>query len=92
MIPKFPKKPTTPLPSLRLDRAGAVKPKSQSSNVAGFVHNPEDKTLEVTFHGGRVYRYNGVSADQHAAFTKAESKGSYLNEHIIPHHTFSRLR
>ena len=84
MIPKFPKPGKKP--------AKPTGPKHQSSNVAGFVYDPETNHLTVTFHGGRVYRYNGVSASQHADLGKAESKGSFLNEHIIPHHTFSRLR
>jgi hypothetical protein len=79
MLPKFLKKPP-------------AKPKAQSSNVVAILHDPDTKKLTVTFHGGRIYRYDNVTADKHADLMKAESKSSFLNEHVIPHHTFSRLK
>lgn len=79
MIPKLPKRPVKPL-------------KAQSSNVAGFVHDDASHDLDVTFHGGRVYRYQNVPVEKFKALQSAPSKGTYINEHVIPHHTFTRIR
>jgi hypothetical protein len=77
MIPRFPKKPVGP----------ATQP-----SVVSFMHDPETKSLTVNFHGGRSYRYDKVHPDHAAALAKAASKGAYLNEHIIPHHTFTKIK
>ncbi len=77
MIPRFPKKPVQT---------------EKTSSVLSFHHDPETKTLEVTFHGGRSYRYDNVSAENVAKLKAAKSKGAFLNEHIIPHHTFIKLK
>lgn len=81
MIPRFkkPPKPITPL-------------KSQSSNVVAFTHDPAKGDLDVTFHGGRIYRYKNVSVNKAHELEKADSKGGYLNQHIIPHHLFQRIK
>lgn len=42
----------------------------------------ETGTLEVEFVSGRVYRYLGVPAAEHAALMWADSHGTYFNEHI----------
>ena len=77
MIPRFPKKPVGP----------AAHP-----SVVSFVHDPSDNSLTVNFHGGRSYRYDNVSAENVAKLKAAKSKGAFLNEHIIPHHTFIKLK
>jgi hypothetical protein len=77
MIPRFPKKPVGPAPQ---------------PSVVSFLHDPSDNSLTVNFHGGRSYRYDKVHPDHAAALAKAPSKGAYLNEHIIPHHTFSKIK
>ena len=77
MIPRFPKKPTGPTPQ---------------SSVVSFVHDPSDNSLTVNFHGGRSYRYDNVHPNHVAALAKAPSKGAYLHEHIIPHHTFIKIK
>lgn len=81
MIPRFPKTPAKPRPL-----------KAQSSNVVSFIHDPETNHLTVTFHGGRIYRYDHVSAETHDGLRKAESKGDFLNKHIAEHHTFKRIK
>lgn len=77
MLPRFPKKPVDP---------------SSEPSVVSFIHDPSDNSLTVNFHGGRSYRYDNVSPHRAAALAKAPSKGAYLNEHIIPHHTFTKIK
>lgn len=45
-------------------------------------HDPETNTLEVRFKNGSTYRYSGVSAEAHAEFMAAESKGKHFGTHI----------
>jgi len=65
----------------------------KSSQLISVGHDPATNTLEIEFpsrkqapHGGAlpgpVYRYSGVSAEQHAALMKAESVGSHFIKHI----------
>ena len=93
MIPRFPKKPPTPLLSgstSAASRDGALK--AQSSNVVGFIHDPETGHLDITFHGGRVYRYENVSTETFNKLKAAPSKGTFITNHIAEHHTFKRLK
>ena len=53
----------------------------QSESVASIGYAAGKKELEVKFRqSGSVYRYFGVSAEEHAEFMAAESKGTYLNQ------------
>jgi len=54
----------------------------QSSVIATIGYSRSDQTLEVQFHTGRVYQYEGVPPEQHAALMAAESIGRYFNENI----------
>jgi hypothetical protein len=54
----------------------------QSSVIASIGYSRSDETLEVQFHTGRVYQYERVPPERHAALMAAESIGSYFNENI----------
>lgn len=58
----------------------------KSSNVAGAKFYAMTHTLVVTFKGGAVYTYHSIRPDTWQAMKDAESKGSFLREHIIPKH------
>jgi KTSC domain len=52
-----------------------------SGTVASIGYEPRRCELDVEFReSGDVYRYFGVSAEEHAAFMAAESKGTHLNQ------------
>ena len=52
----------------------------ESSNMAAVGH--DGGTLTVAFHGGRIYRYYGVSAEVYHDLIDAPSKGRYLHRSI----------
>lgn len=56
----------------------------KSSNIAAIGHDADSGELHVEFKNGGRYVYQGVSADQHAALTKADSIGSHLHKHVKP--------
>lgn len=53
----------------------------RSSNVSSV--GWEDDVLEVEFHSGHVYRYEGVPQSEYEALVGAASVSQYLNQHII---------
>ena len=64
----------------------------QSSQIHSIGHDPETNTMQVRFLAGRgeqrgpgaLYQYTGVSAEDFAAFEKAESKGSHFGKVFKP--------
>jgi hypothetical protein len=53
------------------------------SSVMTYVHYDEDTAeLDITFVGGKIYRYVGVPLAIYVGFLEAESKGAFFNEHI----------
>lgn len=70
------------------------KPKSiqtRRPNVTSHTYNKRNKTLTVTFHNGRRYRYSGVDLDKAEAFKASDSKGAFLHAHIIGRHDATQL-
>ncbi len=53
-----------------------------SSQIASVGFDRENKVLEVEFHNGGVYHYEGVPEDMADAFVKAPSMGQFLHQHI----------
>lgn len=51
-----------------------------SSMVKSVGHDGD--ALDVEFHNGKVYRYAGVSAEDHQALLGAASFGKHFGEHI----------
>ncbi len=62
----------------------------KSSNVVSVGYDPQSQVLEVEFHGGSVYRYRGVPAEQHEKLMQATSVGGYLSAHIKGVYAFER--
>lgn len=54
----------------------------QSSNLVSVGYCQSSRTLEVEFHGSRVYLYFEVPANIYEGLMRASSKGSYHAEHI----------
>lgn len=57
-------------------------PQVDSQAIAAIEYDPDSRTLFVRFTSGEWYGYAGVSADAHAAFAAAESKGRFFQEHV----------
>lgn len=58
----------------------------ESSQVACIGHRATTNTLAVQFkHGaGAIYQYHDVTADLHAKFMAADSKGKFFKQHVKP--------
>jgi hypothetical protein len=53
----------------------------ESESIASMGYNASRNELEIEFRqSGSVYRYFGVSPEEHTEFMAAESKGTYLNQ------------
>ncbi|MFC8230657.1 KTSC domain-containing protein [Streptomyces sp. NPDC057287] len=63
----------------------------QSTNVRSVGYSESDRVLEVAFHSGRLYRYDGVSADVHAALMAAPSKGRHLARFIVDQFPYRQI-
>jgi hypothetical protein len=56
----------------------------ESSNLARFKYDDKTRDLTVEFKGGRTYIYSKVPKNLYKGLKQADSKGSFLNEHIKP--------
>ena len=52
----------------------------KSSNVKAVGYDAEEKTLQVEFKSGGVYRYAGVQPEMYADLMKAESIGRFVSQ------------
>lgn len=55
-----------------------------SSNLAQIGYDDKAMQMYVRFHGGSLYRYDGVTAAAWHAFITASSLGTHLNKVIKP--------
>lgn len=53
-----------------------------STNVRSVGYDPATAILEVEFHGGGIYQYDGVPQRVHQGLMGAGSKGGYLDSHV----------
>ena len=51
----------------------------------------ESNTLEIEFHGGKIYQYEQVSYPEYKNFMNAESLGRYLTARIEKIHTYKPI-
>ena len=57
----------------------------ESSSIASIGYAPQERVLELEFRqSGEVYQYFDVPAEEYAAFLAADSKGTYVNQHLKP--------
>ncbi len=62
-----------------------------STAIGRIAYTAKDRELDVTFVGsGRTYTYIGVEPEVHEAFTRAASKGRFLNARIKDRYPFRR--
>jgi hypothetical protein len=63
-----------------------------SSVVAYMSYDAASATLRVRFVSGRVYDYEKVPERVFRAMKNADSKGTYLNEHIKGFYAFKKVK
>ena len=63
-----------------------------SSNIASWEYRASTLELVVTFSGGEVYRYRGVSRQTWQALAKADSKGEAFARLIVDKYRFSKAK
>jgi len=54
----------------------------ESSNVKAIGYDAAAETMRVEFANGGAYDFSGVSAEKHADFLAADSKGKHFHKHI----------
>jgi hypothetical protein len=63
----------------------------ESSSIKSVGHDAEQQILEVEFHSGHIYQYDGITEEQHADFMSAPSIGKHFNNHIMGQFDSRRL-
>ena len=63
----------------------------ESSNLSRIRYEEDTRTLEVEFHGGRMYEYYDVPPAEFDGLLAAESHGSYFSEHIRDVYSYNRI-
>lgn len=53
-----------------------------SSNISSIGYDPESQTLEIEFHDGSIYQYDGVPQSIYDGLMSASSHGQYLHQYI----------
>jgi KTSC domain len=63
----------------------------KSSSIEAVAHDPAQKTMTVKFTSGGTYRYEGVTAAQHAELMRAGSVGTHFHKNILGKFTASKI-
>lgn len=63
----------------------------ESSDIVSVGYDAQNRTLEIEFHGGRIYQYRNVDADIHAQLMRADSHGEYFNTFVHGRYRFDRM-
>ena len=64
-----------------------------SRSLRALGYDPDNQALEVEFHNGTKYRYEGVPAEVVKALLEADSLGRHFNQMFKPrHYRYQRIR
>ena len=64
----------------------------KSSNLISSEYNIPNKTLQMTFKGGRTYTYDGVPMNVFTKMRLAESQGSYFSKEISRKYKYTEVK
>ncbi|PSQ70958.1 MAG: KTSC domain-containing protein [Bacteroidetes bacterium QH_9_67_14] len=64
----------------------------ESSMIHAAGYDAEGRELEVVFNSGKVYRYRDVDEDVFEELLDAESKGRYMQAHVIGVYPYRRTK
>jgi KTSC domain len=62
-----------------------------STSIEWFDYHFRQRTIDLAFSGGDVYRYHDVPPNVRDGLRAADSKGSYVNTVIKPQYRYTRL-
>ena len=62
-----------------------------SSKLQSVGYDPQNRILEIAFHGNGVYQYEDVSQDIYTELMAAPSKGRYFAERIRDRYPWRRV-
>lgn len=62
-----------------------------SSKLQSVGYDPQNRILEIAFHGNGVYQYEDVSQDIYTELMAAPSKGRYFAERIRDRYAWRRV-
>ena len=62
-----------------------------SSKLQSVGYDPQNRILEIAFHGNGVYQYEDVSQDINTELMAAPSKGRYFAERIRDRYAWRRV-
>ena len=63
-----------------------------SSHLVRSKYNTLDRTLDVEFKNGSVYRYHGVHPEDHKDFLDAPSQGEHFHQFIKENHVCTQIK
>ncbi len=69
-----------------MDRVNVV-----SRNIKSIGYDPSINTLEVEFNSGSIYQYYTVPSSIYEGIMSANSKGTFLNDHIKGKYPYKRI-
>jgi KTSC domain len=64
----------------------------ESSHLKSAALDPINRTLEVKFHDGSVYRYRGVSQEEYNQLLASPSAGQFMHHNIKPLHDCTQVK
>ena len=62
-----------------------------SAVIAGYAYDPDQQTLEVRYHSGKVYHYLNVPEKVFRAMRSTMVKGIWFNRHIKGKYSFKEV-
>ena len=62
-----------------------------SSNIRSVGYDPATDTLEIEFHGGRIYQYDGVPENVYRGLMAAPSHGSHFQANVRNTYPFRKI-
>ena len=74
----------------RDERSGRFLP-IESSVMTAIEYDEDAAELDITFTGGKTYRYRNVPVDIYAGLLDADSKGRFFNENIKAAFAFAEV-
>lgn len=62
-----------------------------SSNISSIGYDPSTMVLEIEFHDGSIYQYDGVPENEYEGMMNASSHGQYLHQHIKDRYPYRKV-
>jgi hypothetical protein len=75
----------------REEQSGRFLPR-QSSVIAAMYYDEDEAALDITFTGGKTYRYKHVPLETYVGLMEAESQGAFFNQNIKGAFDFTEVK